>query len=76
VPLLVQPGGEVNGDGRFADTAFGICDHDNHDPDTTTPAGTSASIMCITLESQNEGIMAVRHDSTYGGILSGRQVSK
>ena len=31
VPLLVQPGGQVNGERRFADAAFGICNHDNHE---------------------------------------------
>ena len=29
VPLLVQPGGQVNGERRFADASFGIRDHDN-----------------------------------------------
>ena len=28
--LLVEPGGQVDGEGRFADTAFGIRDCDNH----------------------------------------------
>ena len=30
VPLLVQPGGEMDGERRFADAPLGICDHDNH----------------------------------------------
>ena len=30
VSLLVQPGSEVNGDGRFTDATFGICNDDNH----------------------------------------------
>ena len=28
VPLLVEPGGEMDGEGRFADAALGICDDD------------------------------------------------
>jgi len=33
VPLLVQPGGEMNGDGRFPDSALGIGDGNNHESD-------------------------------------------
>lgn len=46
VPLFVQPGCQVYGEGRFADAALGICDHDNHGSDVTTLAGILASIMC------------------------------
>ena len=46
VPLLVQPGGQVNGERRFADAAFGICDYDNHVSDHIPPADMLASNMC------------------------------
>jgi hypothetical protein len=49
VPLLVQPGGQVDGECRFADPALGICDNDNHATDHTPAAGMLASNMCSKL---------------------------
>ena len=60
VPLLVQPGGQVNGERRFAHAALGICDHDNHAADTTPLAGMLASIMCITSTRNHPGKQAIR----------------
>jgi hypothetical protein len=60
MPLLMQPGGQVNGQCRFADTAFGISDYDNHAPNDTTLAVMLASNMCIMLSGQHDNMMACK----------------
>ena len=79
VPLLMQPGGQVNGKCRFADTAFGICDHDNHGPDHTPLAGWLASNMCIIPPGQQESQRASWQESTQAwwqaSALAGKMAS-
>ena len=53
VALVMKPGGQVNGERRFADPAFGICNHDNHATDLTLFADMLASNICSKMACQH-----------------------
>ena len=68
VALLVQPGGEMNGDRRLADSAFAICDYDNHAPHHILHEGMLASIIYGWLTRRLAGEMGCRH----AGLLASK----